>query len=223
MLNITVRFFGPARDAAGMDRAELTLADRATVGDAAAVLSEKYPQLGSSLGIRLAVNRAYVALDHSLADGDEIAVIPPVSGGSDVDRVRLTRDAIDVGSLATDLQSDEAGAVVTFVGTVRAEQSEARSLAALEYHAYEDMATEQLRAIRRHAGEKFDVLDAAIVHRLGKLALGEASIAIVVVAAHRAAAFDATRWIIDAVKADVPIWKQDVWTNGETTWVDPTT
>jgi len=223
MPNITVRFFGPARDAAGTDRAALTLDDGATVGEAAAVLAEKYPQLGSSLGIRLAVNRAYVALDHVLAEADEVAVIPPVSGGSGVDRVRLTRDVIDVEALAADMQSNEAGAIITFVGTVRAERSDARTLAALDYHAYEDMAVEQLRAIRRHAGEKFEILDAAIVHRLGKLALGDASITIVVAAAHRAAAFDATRWIIDAVKADVPIWKKDVWADGETSWVDPTT
>ncbi len=222
MPNIEVRFFGPARDAAGTDRAELTLDDGASAGDAAAVLAEKYPQLGSSLGIRLAVNRAYVALDHVLTEGDEVAVIPPVSGGADVDRVLLTRDAIDVAALTADLQSDEAGAVVTFVGTVRAEQSDGRTLAVLDYHAYDEMAMEQLRDIRRQAGEKFEILDAAIVHRLGKLALGEASVAIVVAAAHRAAAFDATRWILDAVKADVPIWKKDVWADGDTTWVEPT-
>ncbi len=199
----------------------MTVDDGATVGEAAAILSEKYPRLGSSLGVRLAVNRTYVALDHVLADGDEVAVIPPVSGGTDVDRVRLTRDVIDVQALAGEMQSNEAGAIITFVGTVRAEQADARTLAALDYHAYEDMALEQMAAIRRHAGEKFEILDATIMHRLGKLGLGEASIAIVVAAAHRAAAFDAARWIIDAVKADVPIWKKDVWADGETSWVEP--
>ncbi len=137
-------------------------------------------------------------------------------------RVALIREKIDVTALTAEMHGHEAGAVATFLGTVRAETKDGKTLAALDYHAYEEMAIEQMNAIRRKAGERFEILDAAIIHRLGRLSLGETSIAVVVVSAHRAAAFDACRWIVDAVKTDVPIWKQDVWSDGTREWVDPT-
>jgi molybdopterin synthase catalytic subunit len=216
-----VRFFGPARDIVGLDRLELPLEPGLTVGCVAGLLSERFPRLGSALGVRLAVNRAYVPMNLALAAGDEVAVIPPVSGGAPLPRVRITREPIDTAALTADLRRNDAGAVVVFEGTVRAEAESGRILNGLEYHAYEEMAREQLEEIRRRAVEKFGLLDAAIVHRLGRLRLGETSIAVVVVSGHRPEAFDACRWVVDAVKTDVPIWKQNLWADGSQQWVDP--
>ncbi|MBK8269681.1 MAG: molybdenum cofactor biosynthesis protein MoaE [Planctomycetes bacterium] len=135
--------------------------------------------------------------------------------------VVLNREPIDVKSLAASLTYEGGGAAATFVGIVRSETKDGRSLSALDYHAYEDMAMEQMTAIVRQSRERFDILDAAMAHRLGELSIGQASIAVVVSSAHRGPAFDACRWIVDAVKADVPIWKQDVWADGTRTWVEP--
>ncbi len=222
MIEIVVQFYGPARDLAGEDAVTLEIDAGLTVGDVAGKLSERYPKLGAAVGIRLAVNRTYVAMNHVLVDRDEVAVIPPVSGGAPLPRVFLTREPIETDALVAEMRRDEAGAIATFVGVVRAETSDdGRTLSGLEYHAYEEMALEQMWAIHRRAGERFEILDAAIVHRLGRLDLGESSIAILVVSAHRTAAFDACRWIVDEIKADVPIWKKDVWADGSAGWVNP--
>lgn len=138
-----------------------------------------------------------------------------------MERIRLVREPIDAAAMAAALSCAESGAMATFVGVVRAEERDGRALAALDYLAYEEMALEQMESIRRSAGERFEILDSSIVHRLGLLKIGEASIAVVVSSAHRAAAFDACRWIVDAVKADAPIWKQDVWRDGTRSWVEP--
>lgn len=222
MPEIIVKFYGPARDLTGQDIFTLEIDTGQTVGDVAGIIAERYPKLGAALGIRLAVNRTYVAMNHVLVNGDEVAVIPPVSGGAPLPRVSLTHEPIETDALLDEMRQDEAGAIATFVGVVRVETSDDdKSLSALEYHAYEEMALEQMWAIHRRAGERFEILDAAIVHRLGRLDLGEASIAINVVSAHRAPAFDACRWIVDAIKTDVPIWKKDVWADGSAGWVNP--
>ncbi|MCB9858230.1 MAG: molybdenum cofactor biosynthesis protein MoaE [Phycisphaerales bacterium] len=220
MPRIHIRFFGPARDLAGSAELSLDVEDNTTLGQVAGVIAENFPDLGRAVGIRLAVNREYVALDRVLRDRDEVAVIPPVSGGSDEPRVRLTKEPIDVAALTAEMQSFEAGAVATFVGTVRAETKGAAELTALDYAAYEEMAVEQFKTIRRRAGEKFPILDAAIVHRIGHVPLGETSIAVIVVSAHRAGAFDALRFVVDAVKTDAPIWKKDHWSDGSESWVN---
>ena len=221
MPTITIKFYGPARDVAGGPSMPLDIEDGQTVEDVARQLGERFPRLRDAVGVRLAVNRAYVPMDHALADGDEVAVIPPVSGGAPSPRIALIREPIDVAALVEDLQDENAGAVASFTGTVRRETQGDRVLVALDYHAYEDMALEQLRHIRERALADFDILDAAVVHRLGRLELGAASIAVVAVAPHRAPAFDACRRMLDAVKADAPIWKKDVWADGSLTWVDP--
>src|SRR5262245_4539723 len=205
MASITVKFFGPARSIAGTDSISLDIAQEETVGQVAGRLAERYPRLGEALGVRLAVNRTYVALSRTLADGDEVAVIPPVSGGSPTAMVSITHDVIDVAELSEVLQQHASGAVVTFVGTVRAESADGKELTALDYAAYEEMALGQMREIRTRAIAQFDILDAALVHRVGRLGLGEASIAVAVVSAHRTDAFEACRWIVDRVKMDVPI------------------
>ncbi|HKQ50047.1 MAG TPA: molybdenum cofactor biosynthesis protein MoaE [Phycisphaerae bacterium] len=222
MAKITIRFFGPAIEMAGKDSMTLDVEAGATVGLLAGRLAEMFPGLGKALGIRLAVNRAYVALDHVLNDGDEIAVIPPVSGGAPEPSAFLTREVIEPAPHLARLSRNESGAMATFMGTVRAEAEEYRRLVGLEYAAYETMAAEQLEGVRQRALKSFAILDAIIVHRLGRLELGETSILVVVSAAHRADAFDACRWIVDTVKTDVPIWKKNLWTDGKAEWVDPT-
>jgi molybdopterin synthase catalytic subunit/molybdopterin converting factor small subunit len=220
MAKVTVKFLGPARTLTGEPSAQFDLAAGETVGALAGRLAEKYPSLGAAIGVRLAVNRHYVPLDHALADGDEVAVIPPVSGGGPDQPVRLVREAIDVAQLVAGPAPAAAGACDLFVGTVRAEQRGAKPLAALEYDAYEDMAIEHMTAIRARAIERFGLVDAAIVHRLGRVELGEASIAVAAWSGHRAEAFEACRWIVDAIKTDVPIWKKDLWADGSTSWVE---
>ncbi|HWL94048.1 MAG TPA: MoaD family protein [Phycisphaerae bacterium] len=229
MPTVTVRFFGPARDLAGESSIEMEIAPGETAGGVFAKLGERYPKLhralasaaGSGPMTRPAVNRTYVPLSHVLKDGDEVAIIPPVSGGAPVPRVQLVREPIDERALIEEMSGSEAGAIASFIGIVRAEEKGGRALRALDYHAYEDMAPAQMKAIREAALEKFDILDAALVHRLGLLGIGEASIVVVVASAHRAAAFDACRWIVEQVKVDVPIWKQDVWGDGTQEWVEP--
>lgn len=221
MPGVTVRFFGPARNIVGQDELPMPVADGETVGALAGRLAEAYPQLGAALGIRLAVNRTYVAMSHVLTDGDEIAVIPPVSGGAPLPRVHLTREPLDAGSLVAEMSRPDAGAVATFSGNVRAELDGFKPLVALEYEAYEQMAIEQMQEIRDRAIARHGILDAAVWHRLGRLKLGEPSIVVVVASAHRAEAFDACRYLVDAVKTDVPIWKKNVWADGTEQWVEP--
>lgn len=222
MPTITVKFYGPARDVAGATSITLELEAAETVGGVATRLGETYPRLREARGVRLAVNKQYAALDRVLVEGDEVAVIPPVSGGAYAPRVALVREPIDIAGIVSDMRDTRAGAVATFAGDVREETRDDKVLTALDYEAYEDMAIEQMEAIRSGAIERFDILDAAVVHRLGRLKLGETSIAVVVSSGHRVDAFDACRWIVDQVKADVPIWKKDVWMDGSQSWVDPT-
>jgi len=134
-------------------------------------------------------------------------------------RTILTREPISAASLADSLRRDDAGAITTFEGTVRADRrGDGVALVALDYSAHEQMALEQMQLLRDRALKQFAILDAVIAHRLGRLKLGEVSVAIAVGASHRAAAFDACRWLIDTLKVDVPIWKKDIWADGREAW-----
>ncbi len=134
-------------------------------------------------------------------------------------RINLTLAVISAAELARAIRSDEAGAIATFEGTVRAEKrGDGTALVALEYSAHEPMAIEQLASLRDRALKEFAVQDVAVGHRLGRLAMGEVSVAVAVAAGHRAAAFDACRWLIDTLKVDVPIWKKDIWADGREDW-----
>lgn len=138
-----------------------------------------------------------------------------------MDRVTLTHEPIDADGLVRAVATHAGGAVALFLGTVRAETADGKTLVALDYAAYDAMALSQMKTLREKAVAELDILDALIVHRLGRIPLGEASIAVVVASAHRAQAFDACRWIVDQIKLDVPIWKKDIWSDGTTEWVDP--
>lgn len=167
----------------------------------------------------VAVNQEYVTADHVLREDDEVALLPPVSGGT-VEQVALTRERIDADSLVAGLKRGSDGAVVVFDGIVR-DNSRGRRTLYLVYEAYEEMALKQMRALVDKAMQDFEIRDIRLVHRLGQLAIGETSVLIAVASAHRAAAFDACRWLIDTLKKTVPIWKREhfedgaVWADGE--------
>ncbi|MGB7189943.1 MAG: molybdenum cofactor biosynthesis protein MoaE [Acidobacteriaceae bacterium] len=165
----------------------------------------------------VAVNQEYASMDHVLHEGDEVALLPPVSGGV-VENIALTRARIDADALAAGLKSGPDGAVVVFDGIVR-DNSRGRRTLFLVYEAYEEMALKQMRALAAKAVEDFHVRDLVLVHRLGQLAVGETSVLIAVASAHRAQAFDACRWLIDTLKKTVPIWKKEHFEDGAV-WAD---
>ena len=169
--------------------------------------------------VAVAVNRDYVRKDHLLREGDEVAILPPVSGGSGV-RVELVREAIDSAVIEREIKAGADGAVCVFDGIVR-DNTRGRATLHLDYEAYEEMALKQMLELRQQAMARFGVREVAIVHRLGRLVVGETSVLIAVASGHRGAAFDACRWVIDTLKKTVPIWKKEqfvdgaVWADGE--------
>jgi molybdopterin synthase catalytic subunit len=174
----------------------------------------------------VAVNHEFAAPSQTLQDGDEVAILPPVSGGavshvSDPGpHIALVREPIDAAAIGREIKAGTDGAVCIFDGIVR-DNTRGRTTLYLDYEAYEEMALKQLSQLRSDAIERFGVREVAIVHRLGRLIVGETSILIAVASAHRGAAFDACRWIIDTLKKTVPIWKKEqfvdgaVWADGE--------
>jgi molybdopterin synthase catalytic subunit/molybdopterin converting factor small subunit len=172
----------------------------------------------------IAVNQRYTARTHTLHDGDEVAILPPVSGGLNIEpnaptpHIALVREPIDTAAIARSIKSPADGALCIFDGIVRDNTRNRRTLH-LDYEAYEAMALQQLHLLRSEAIEHFAIRDVAIVHRLGRLTVGETSVFIAVASAHRAAAFDACRWLIDTLKKTVPIWKREQFVDGAA-WAD---
>jgi molybdopterin synthase catalytic subunit/molybdopterin converting factor small subunit len=171
----------------------------------------------------IAVNQHYTPRTHTLEDGDEVAILPPVSGGltpepSPASHIALVREPIDASAIVRSIKSGADGAVCVFDGIVR-DNSRGRRTLHLDYEAYEEMALRQMQLLRAEAIEHFAIRDVAIVHRLGRLVVGETSIFIAVASAHRGAAFDACRWVIDTLKKTVPIWKKEQFVDGAA-WAD---
>ena len=232
-MKVHVLFFGVLKEVAGCSSETVELPEDSSARSVLAKLVETYPRIRESLGsIAIAVNQQYCGPDTKLRDGDEIALLPPVSGGSGAGETpagqpvghwpyaRITRDAIDTNGIVDSLKRGEDGAALFFEGIVR-NQTRGRKTIYLEYEAYEEMALQQMESLALQALEKFQIRDLAIVHRLGRLEIGETSVLIAVASAHRAAAFDACRWLIDTLKRTVPIWKKEhfedgaVWADGE--------
>ena len=222
-MRVTLLAFGTLCDLPGGTPGSLDLPSGATVRDLldrCRALHPDHAALWSSIAV--AVNREYVPATHPLADGDEIALLPPVSGGSSAaeSHVALTSDPIDSAAIAALLRSGDDGALVVFEGTVR-NQTRGRRTLYLFYEAYPEMALARMNQLAAEALQKFPIRDVALVHRLGRLDIGETSVCIAVASAHRAAAFDACRWLIDTLKQTVPIWKKEffedgaVWAQGE--------
>jgi len=203
-VRVTVRLFAGLRERAGTARLEID--DVARVGDVWAKLG-----LGDEPGgLLYAVNREYAGPDDALHDGDEVAVIPPVSGGA----FRISTAPLDLGAAAAEVASDEAGAVATFVGTVR-RSSRGRDVLYLEYEAFAEMAEPMLAQLADELVSKHGLCKVAIHHRIGRVEIGEASVVIAVSAAHRAAALDACHEAINTLKNTIPLWKKEVYAGGE--------
>lgn len=219
-IRVRVLSFGPLKNVFAVKGEERELPEGATAGDLVQMLRRESLVAEQALcSAAVAVNQEYVKPAHVLRDGDEVAVIPPVSGGSP-ERICLTREPIVVAEVVDRLREGADGAMITFDGVVR-NNTRGRQTLHLDYEAYEEMALKQLEKLRQEAMERFQVRDVAIVHRLGRLVVGETSVLIVVASAHRAAAFEACRYVIDTLKKVVPIWKKEqfvdgaVWADGE--------
>jgi molybdopterin synthase catalytic subunit len=163
----------------------------------------------------VAVNREYADAAQALSDGDEVALIPPVSGGADA--FLLSEDPLSVDAAIDEVASADAGAIATFIGTTR-RRSRGREVVRLEYEAYEGMAEAEMARIAEAVREKHDVLAIAIHHRVGVVGIGETSVVIAISAPHRAAALDACRETIDTLKETVPLWKKEIYEGGES-WI----
>jgi molybdopterin synthase catalytic subunit len=220
-MQVTIRFFATLRERAGVAELTRSFPGGATVEQIWHSLVAEMPGLAGCGGaVAFAVNQQYVAADYRPAERDELACIPPVSGGSEapwVGVVELSAQPIDVAALEAAVADPGAGATVTFVGTTRRENAGRRVLR-LEYEAYEAMALSEMRKLAAEAGARFPITRIAIRHRLGLVNVGEASVAIAVSAPHRSAAFAACRFAIDRLKETVPIWKKEHFAGGEV-WV----
>lgn len=222
-IHVRVLFFGAAHDAVGGEEIDFALTSPANAASARAQLTTAYPALlrfGKSL--LLAVNQEYALPERGIQAGDELALFPPVSGGEHTSSVcdffELTTDPIDVGVAARRVVLPECGATVTLDGYAR-EWTRGRRTLYLVYEAYETMALSELRRLGQQAHEKFDIAYIGIVHRTGRLEIGETSVVISVGAPHRRAAFEACEWAIRELKRTVPIWKKEVFEDGEV-WVE---
>ncbi len=226
-MQVRVLLFGVLKDLLASESIVMELPEEATAGQLVERCMASAPQARKfSASLAVAVNREYAASTQILRDGDEIALLPPVSGGSAGASesagtlVRLQRAPILAEDILAKLKDGEDGAVVVFDGIVR-NHTRGRKTLHLDYEAYEEMARSQMEALAREAKQRFAVREVALVHRLGRLQVGESSVWIAVAAAHRAAAFEACRWIIDTLKTTVPIWKKEhfldgaVWADGE--------
>ena len=226
-MHVHVLLFGALKDLRPREKETLELPEGATVTEFLREFIAATPQAGKyAHSLAIAVNREYAVPTLVLHEGDEVALLPPVSGGStddapvESDWIRLQREPIDASALVATMKEGEAGAVVVFDGIVRNNTRGRRTLY-LDYEAYEAMALSQMQGLARDAQQRFGVRRIALVHRLGRLQVGETSVLIVVSSAHRAQAFEACRWIIDTLKKTVPIWKKEwfedgaVWADGE--------
>jgi MoaE-MoaD fusion protein len=229
MNQVRVLAFGVLKDAFGPE-VLIGLPSGATVTDLLAMISASHPSAVLT-GIAVSVNAEYVTRSHPLNDGDEVGLLPPVSGGAQQPNevspesadalatvTNLTRELIDSGQLVAAARRGEDGAVVVFDGIVR-NNSCGRQTLYLDYEAYEEMAVKKLNELAQKAHARFGVRQVTIVHRLGRLMVGETSVLIVVASAHRAQAFEACRWLIDTLKKTVPIWKKETFIDG-TIWAD---
>jgi molybdopterin synthase catalytic subunit len=229
-MRVRVLYFGVLKERFGAAEETVELTGEAsgdiTVGELVRVLRERSSKSGRTTGsamasgfesvwasLAVAVNREYAAADAVLHEGDEVALLPPVSGG--VERVD---GAIDADAIVRAVRAGSDGAVCVFDGIVR-DNTRGRKTLYLDYEAYREMALAQMHKLADEAVAKFGVREVAMVHRLGRLQVGETSVLIAVASAHRAAAFDACRWLIDTLKKTVPIWKRETFADG-VVWAD---
>ena len=225
-MKVSVRLFAGLHDIVGRREVELELLDGATVADLRSQLGSRYPAVVPFMSTLVcAVNEEYVNNEYRLSPNDQVALIPPVSGGSsDVDEetaaahFRVTDEPLDPQRLVDLVRHDESGAVALFYGVVR-NHSRGRRVLYLEYDAYPSMALKKMREVADEARCRWEITDIAISHRIGRLEIGETSLLVAVSAPHRREAFEACHYAVDRIKEIVPIWKKEVWEGGES-WVE---
>lgn len=225
-MQIRVLLFGVLKSLVGQSSEILDLPEGARVDDLLAHYKDRFPQFEAILPtLAVSVNQEYSGADRTLAVGDEVGLLPPVSGGapeaaSARGAIAIVKEPIETLVVLDRLKRPQDGAAVVFEGIVR-DHTRGRRTLYLDYEAYEPMAIKQMHALGEQARDRFAVSDVSIVHRLGRLQIGETSVLIVVASEHRAAAFEACRWVIDTLKKTVPIWKKEyfedgaVWADGE--------
>lgn len=220
LMKITLKLFGSLRAAAGESTLTVELEDGSTVADVRSWLAERNP-LVEELGDRLAasVNLEIADAEAPLADGDEVAFLPPVAGGDGVvKRCTISDQDLDEAEVVARVDGPDAGGIVTFVGNVR-NHARGHEIKHLEYEAYPEMAEREMEKICDQAAERWPGTRVAIAHRVGHLEIGDAAVVVVAASAHRGEAFEACRYAIDTLKVTVPIWKHETATDGAY-WVD---
>jgi molybdopterin synthase catalytic subunit/molybdopterin converting factor small subunit len=203
-VRVTVRVFAGLRERAGWSQREVDGVER---------VADVWPELAlgdEPPGLLYAVNREYAPLDRKLADGDEVALIPPVSGGA----FRLSDAPLDLDAVVREVQTEDAGAIATFIGTTR-RHSRGRAVVHLDYEAFEEMAEQVMAGIADDLKARHELCEVAIHHRVGRVGIGDTSVVIAVSAPHRAAALAACKEAIDTLKETVPLWKKEVYEGGE--------
>jgi MoaE-MoaD fusion protein len=205
-VQVVVKLFAALRERAGTGERRIELPEGATAGDVWGALGLD----GEPPGLLYAVNKEYADRDRLLAEGDEVALIPPVSGGA----CRLSEGPLDLAAAVAEVADERAGAIATFIGTTRVE-SRGRTVVRLEYEAYEGMAERVMEDIAATLTERYTVCGVAIHHRVGRVGIGEQSVVIAVSAPHRHEALAACRDAIDTLKETVPLWKKEIYEGGE--------
>jgi MoaE-MoaD fusion protein len=225
-MQIRVLLFGILKSVVGQSSEVLDLPEGARVEDLLARYKERFPQFEAIMSTSaVSVNQEYSRADRTLEAGDEVGLLPPVSGGapepaSAPDFIAIVKEPIETLAVLDRLKRPQDGAAVVFEGIVR-DHTRGRRTLYLDYEGYEPMALKQMHGLAEQARDRFAVSGISIVHRLGRLQIGETSVLIVVSSEHRAAAFEACRWVIDTLKKTVPIWKKEyfedgaVWADGE--------
>jgi molybdopterin synthase catalytic subunit len=221
VVKVTVRCFASVRELLGHETLEVEVPEGTTVEGLKKLLGERAPDL-LRLQVAFAVNQDYCTGGQGLCEGDEVAFIPPISGGSGADelfRFELSEEPLDPRSLEREVRSDADGAVVTFAGVTRNE-NEGRAVRSLSYEVYGEMASRIMVGIFEEAHRRFEITRVRAVHRLGEVPVGETSVLVVVSAPHREPAFEACRFLMDRLKAEVPIFKKELLAEeGESRWV----
>jgi len=226
-MRVQVLFFGMLKDLIGRPSETLELREGSTVADVLSHYEAQVPRIREVLhSVALSVNQDYAGPEVILANEDEVGLLPPVSGGKSQDgqgtsrepHAQIVRERIDTKAVLEKIKRPEDGAAIVFEGVVR-NNTRGRHTLYLDYEAYEEMALKQMEELAVKAIGQFAVRDVALVHRVGRLEIGETSVLIAVASAHRGPAFDACRWLIDTLKRTVPIWKKEYFVDGAV-WAD---
>ncbi len=218
-MKVRVRLFASLREIFKSPYLEVEVPDNATVADLVEVIREEAPHLGRGGRFHVTINKDFAEMDAKLKEGDEVAIFPPVGGGEAMKKFWLTTEPLSLDALAAMVTTPTVGGIVLFSGTVRGVTDDLHT-DYLEYEAYVEMAEAKLAEIAQEVKEKWpQVLDMAIVHRIGRVDVGESSVMIAVAAAHREGIFDACAYAIDRLKHIAPIWKKEVSANGDF-WVE---